>query len=248
MPTMKTNPNLLPLITIVFALAVANAHSQNNGFPPKQGGGGFGGPPGQGGRGGQGGPPGQQGFRPPPHPLETALDANNDGVIDEKEIANAATVLKKLDTDGDGRLSREELRPKFGPGGGGGRGGFDGPPGQGGQGGQGGPPGQGGRGGQGGPPGQGGPGQPEQGNAQAQEMVSRLMRYDRNRDNVISRTELPSQMQSLIQRGDRNNDGSLDRAEIEAMAQGGGQQQGPGRFGPPGQQPDGPPPRRDQDR
>src|SRR5262245_20368412 len=39
-----------------------------------------------------------------------ALDANHDGVIDAAEIANASQALKSLDKNGDGSLSREELR------------------------------------------------------------------------------------------------------------------------------------------
>lgn len=49
--------------------------------------------------------------RPPPPPLIAALDANHDGVIDEAEIANASAALKTLDKNGDGKLTREELRP-----------------------------------------------------------------------------------------------------------------------------------------
>ena len=57
------------------------------------------------------------------HPILSALDADQDGVISAKELANAAKVLAKLDKDGDGQLSREETRMNFGPGGpGGGRG------------------------------------------------------------------------------------------------------------------------------
>lgn len=53
-----------------------------------------------------------QGHRPPPHPVMTALDANRDHVIDAAEIANAPKALLKLDTNGDGTLSHDELRPK----------------------------------------------------------------------------------------------------------------------------------------
>jgi hypothetical protein len=45
------------------------------------------------------------------NPIIAALDANGDGVIDASEIANAPTALKKLDKNGDGKLTREELRP-----------------------------------------------------------------------------------------------------------------------------------------
>src|SRR4051812_28082864 len=50
------------------------------------------------------------------NPLMTALDTNNDGVIDAQEIANASAALKKLDKNGDGKLTQDELRPAL-PGG-----------------------------------------------------------------------------------------------------------------------------------
>ena len=59
---------------------------------------------------GEDGIQGGQGHRPRP-PLELALDANGDGVIDAGEIANAATALKKLDKNGDGKLTADEYRP-----------------------------------------------------------------------------------------------------------------------------------------
>jgi hypothetical protein len=73
-----------------------------------------GGGPNQGGPN-QGGPEGQ---RPPRPPLVAALDANDDGVIDETEIANASAALKKLDKNGDGKLTMDELRPPRPQGGG----------------------------------------------------------------------------------------------------------------------------------
>lgn len=54
---------------------------------------------------------GPDGPRPPAPPLIGALDANHDGVIDEKEIASASDALKKLDKNDDGKLTMEELRP-----------------------------------------------------------------------------------------------------------------------------------------
>ena len=45
-------------------------------------------------------------------PLFSALDVNADGTIDEAELAGAAAALKKLDKDGDGKLSTEETRPQ----------------------------------------------------------------------------------------------------------------------------------------
>ena len=63
------------------------------------------------------GPPGQ-GQRMPVPPVMSALDANSDGTIDEWELENAAALLKKLDRNGDGQLTPEELRPTPRDGGG----------------------------------------------------------------------------------------------------------------------------------
>jgi hypothetical protein len=54
--------------------------------------------------------PGEPGQRPMP-PLIAALDTNHDGVIDAEEIANASAALRKLDQNGDGKLTMDELRP-----------------------------------------------------------------------------------------------------------------------------------------
>ncbi len=59
----------------------------------------------------EGGPQGEGRQMPPPPPVIGVLDANHDGVIDEVEIAQAAESLKKLDKNGDGKLTIEELRP-----------------------------------------------------------------------------------------------------------------------------------------
>ena len=57
---------------------------------------------------------GPGGPRPPhgPPPLIAALDVNRDRVIGAEEISNASLALLKLDADGDGALSKAELRPK----------------------------------------------------------------------------------------------------------------------------------------
>jgi Ca2+-binding EF-hand superfamily protein len=39
------------------------------------------------------------------------LDANHDGVISADEIAYASEALKQLDKNGDGQLTRDEMRP-----------------------------------------------------------------------------------------------------------------------------------------
>ncbi|MDX1951688.1 MAG: EF-hand domain-containing protein [Verrucomicrobiota bacterium] len=47
-----------------------------------------------------------------PHfPLFGLFDSNRDGVIDAEEINNASQVLLRLDRNGDGQLSKDELRP-----------------------------------------------------------------------------------------------------------------------------------------
>lgn len=58
------------------------------------------------------GPPGgPRGHRPPPLPLQLALDTNHDGVIDSNEIANASAELLTLDKNGDGQLTQDEYMP-----------------------------------------------------------------------------------------------------------------------------------------
>lgn len=219
---MKTK--LLSTLTLLStALLLAAQEPQR----PPQGGGGQGGPgqkgpgqkgPGQKGGGGGGG----ESFRPPQHPLELALDANNDGVIDAKELANAVAVLKRLDKNGDGRLTDDEFRPMR-PGGGGG---YGGPGGQGGGGGFGGPPpggkGQGGFGGEagGGPEGkQGAGGGPAQKAGGEGDFVSRLFQNDKNNDGKLTRSELPEAMQSIFERADTNRDGVIDRQEAGVLAE-----------------------------
>ena len=56
-------------------------------------------------------PGGPDGQRFPRMPLMAALDPNNDGVIDEKEIEQATKSLKTLDKNSDGKITMEELRP-----------------------------------------------------------------------------------------------------------------------------------------
>ena len=49
--------------------------------------------------------------RPPKPPLLEALDLNGDVVLDAEEIAKASESLKKLDKNGDGKLTGNELHP-----------------------------------------------------------------------------------------------------------------------------------------
>ena len=84
------------LITLVVGLSAITIIAQDAPQRP---------PPGQ----RPGGPDGQ---RFPRMPLMAALDPNNDGVIDEKEIEQASKSLKTLDKNNDGKITMEELRPQ----------------------------------------------------------------------------------------------------------------------------------------
>ena len=85
----------------------------------------------------------------------------------------------------------------------------------------------------------------------ADDLVERLMSYDKNGDGKITKDELPERMHSLIEHGDLNGDGALDRDEIKKLAERnrtngppggpnggrGGPPRGPG-GGPPGRPPE----------
>ena len=49
--------------------------------------------------------------RPPRPPVDTALDANLDGIISASEITNASSALKKLDKNADEQLTADEYLP-----------------------------------------------------------------------------------------------------------------------------------------
>ncbi len=97
---MKTKSTIALALLALGATALLASAQDNN--PPS------GGPPG-------GGPGGPRGHRHPPLPIVMALDANHDGVIDAKEIANASAALKTLDKNGDGQLSLDEYMPPLPP-------------------------------------------------------------------------------------------------------------------------------------
>jgi hypothetical protein len=50
------------------------------------------------------------------------------------------------------------------------------------------------------------------------QIVERIMSFDKNKDGKITKDELPERMQDLIARGDTNKDGALDTAEIKKLA------------------------------
>ena len=51
-------------------------------------------------------------------PITAALDTDKNSELSAEEIANASTVLKSLDKNGDGKLTAEELLPQGPPPGG----------------------------------------------------------------------------------------------------------------------------------
>jgi Ca2+-binding EF-hand superfamily protein len=146
------------------------------------------------------------------NPLMMALDADRNGEISAEEIKNASAALKKLDKNGDGKVTRDELRPDVPPGfGGRGQAGFRRP----------------------GGPGGGRPG--------AGSMVDRLMSLDANGDGKVDAQELPERMQRILERGDANGDKAIDREEAEKLAEQ-LQQRGAGRGAGRGGRPGGGPP------
>lgn len=50
-----------------------------------------------------------------------------------------------------------------------------------------------------------------------QAMIDRLVSFDANKDQRVSRDELPERMQGLLARGDKNADAALDLDEIRAL-------------------------------
>lgn len=122
-------------------------------------------------------------------PVMAALDADGDGVISAEEINNAPAALRKLDKNGDGKLTEDELRPNFPQGGPGGRG----------------------FGERGGPGGFGGP--------SPDEIVKQLLEFDKNGDGQLSKSEVPERMSGLFERGDTNKDGVLSKEELRKLAE-----------------------------
>jgi Ca2+-binding EF-hand superfamily protein len=155
-------------------------------------------------------------------PILNAVDVNQDGVLSAAEIANAPAQLRKLDKNGDGKLTRDEagLQMQMGRGGGRGRG-------------------EGGRG-----EGDGGGDEPPAPAPTAEELTATLMMFDANHNGQLEKSEVPERMQGMFERGDTNHDGVLTRDEIAKLAEanrqqaGGGEGRGPGGRG--GRGPGGP--------
>jgi hypothetical protein len=88
---------------------------------------------------------------------------------------------------------------------------------------------------------QGGRGVNGAGGGRGNEMMGRLMQYDRNRDGVLSPDEVPPQAKAMLQGADLNNDGVIDARELAAFGQRMGEQMkalglgaGPNANGVPG--------------
>jgi hypothetical protein len=154
-------------------------------------------------------------------PILNAVDVNRDGVLSAPEIANSSAQIRKLDKNGDGKLTREEAGLQMQVGGRGR-----------------------GRGGEG--EGGGGGDEPPSPAPTAEELTATLMIFDANHDGKLEKSEVPERMQGLFERGDTNHDGILTRDEIAKLAEanrqqaGGGEGRGGEGRGPGGRGPGGP--------
>ncbi|QDT68255.1 EF hand [Planctomycetes bacterium MalM25] len=145
-------------------------------------------------------------------PLLGAIDQDRDGDLSASEIAQASANLAKLDTDGDGVVTRREL----GRAGGGDQ--ARGPRGERRQGKQAGAREKGAK---------AGPGQGK--GKQGRNPEAMLKRADADGDGAISKSEAPERMLQNWDRVDGNGDGKIDQAEqakmverMQARMQGGG--------------------------
>lgn len=119
-------------------------------------------------------------------PIMKALDVDEDGQLSSSEIENASKSLIKLDKNGDGVISAEEMRPEPGPfmgqleGAGQRPGGADGrtPP-------------------------------------NPAMMMRMFENRDENKDGKLSGEEIPPQMKERLSMIDENGDGAIDKAEME---------------------------------
>src|SRR5262245_29864192 len=59
---------------------------------------------------------------------------------------------------------------------------------------------------------------PPPGRLGVDDIVERIMAFDKNKDGKVTKDELPERMQDLIAKGDTNKDGALDKDEIKKLA------------------------------
>lgn len=148
-------------------------------------------------------------------PIMKALDLDEDGQLSSSEVENASKSLMKLDKNGDGVISADEMRPEPGPF----MGQLDG---------------SGQR-----------PGGTDGRNAPNPAMMMRMFENrDENKDGKLSGEEIPPQMKERLSMIDEDGDGAIDKTEMEkSIRRIEGMRPGnrPGREGSGGQ---GVPPRR----
>ena len=179
------------ITAVLLGLGTAGVLAQEGGERP-------GGPRGPRGEGGPGGPGGPRGERPDPAEMFKRLDKDGDGKVSKEEAPERMKQnFETLDKNSDGFLTPDEIRR---PGGG-----------------------------------PGGPGGPGGNRPDAAEMFKRL---DKNSDGKISKDEAPERMAQNFDKIDGNSDGSISLEELKAhRPEGSGGPGGP--RGPRGPRPDG---------